>query len=207
MYDYIRGTLTYVNTSAIVIECQGIGYHIAITERWAVECIRALHQDFLVFTHVIFRETEHLLYGFHSREERECFRILISFSGIGPKLALAILSALPLKILCSVVRSEDIRALSSVSGIGKKTAEKLMVELKQKLPDLLPLDSKAETSRTHRVSSCFEEGIQALAALGYSKIAAERMIAEAIKDLPEGSSLTDILPIALKKNFSEANKD
>ncbi|SPN73740.1 Holliday junction ATP-dependent DNA helicase RuvA,Holliday junction DNA helicase RuvA,Holliday junction DNA helicase RuvA,RuvA N terminal domain [Chlamydia serpentis] len=207
MYDYIRGILTHVNTNVIVIECQGIGYHVAITERWAVECIRALHQDFLVYTHVIFRETEHLIYGFHSREERECFRILISFSGIGPKLGLAILNALPLKILCSVVRGEDIRALSSVSGIGKKTAEKLMVELKQKLPALLPLDSRLEIIRTDTDSPYIEEGIQALAALGYSKIAAERMITEAIKDLPEGSSLTDILPIALKKNFSGTNKD
>ncbi|ANH78420.1 Holliday junction branch migration protein RuvA [Candidatus Chlamydia sanziniae] len=199
MYEYVRGILTYVDTQAIVIECLGLGYSIVITERWRIDLLKLQHQEILIYVHTVLRETEHLLYGFASREERECFRILLSLSGVGPKLALAILNTFPLKTLCAVVRAEDVFTIASVPGIGKKTAEKLMVDLKQKLSALLPLNSKV--AATHQMSVlCIEEGIQALSALGYSKMAAERMILEATKEFPEGASLSDILPIALKKN-------
>ncbi|AAP04872.1 Holliday junction branch migration protein RuvA [Chlamydia caviae] len=206
MYDYIRGILTYMSSGTLVIECQGLGFNIFAPDRWLIELSGQLHREVVVYTYTVVRETEHVLYGFSSRRERECFRMLISFSGVGPKTGLAILNTFSLSKLCSIARAEDVRAIASVPGIGKKTAEKLMVDLKQKLPDLLPLDSKAIASWESVKPSCMDEGIQALAALGYSKPSAERMIAEAMSELPENASLAEILPIALKKNLQGLNK-
>lgn len=198
MYDYLRGTLTYINRGHISVECQGMGFGIFVVDRWAMELSSQLHSELLVYTFIVVRETEHVLYGFRSRGERECFRMLLSFSGIGPKIGLAILNTFSLGQLCTVARTEDVRAIASVPGIGKKTAEKLMVDLKQKLPDLLPLDSHTPSWKPAKLSH-LDEGIQALAALGYSKSIAEKMIAEAMHELPENASLAEILPIALKR--------
>ncbi|BAE81658.1 holliday junction DNA helicase [Chlamydia felis Fe/C-56] len=206
MYDYIRGILTYMSSGTMVIECQGLGFSICASDRWLMELAGLLHREVIVYTYTVVRETEHVLYGFRSRGERECFRMLISFSGVGPKTGLAILNTFALSKLCSIARAEDVKALASVPGIGKKTAEKLMVDLKQKLPELLPLDSQTLTSWKPAKPSCMEDGIQALAALGYPKSSAERMIAEAITELPDNASLAEILPIALKKNLQGLNK-
>ncbi|SYX08611.1 Holliday junction ATP-dependent DNA helicase RuvA,Holliday junction DNA helicase RuvA,Holliday junction DNA helicase RuvA,RuvA N terminal domain [Chlamydia poikilotherma] len=207
MYDYIRGILTYISSGTIVIECQGLGFSIFASDRWLIELSSQLHREVVVYTYTVVRETEHVLYGFNSRGERECFRMLISFSGVGPKTGLAILNTFSLNKLCSIARAEDVKAIASVPGIGKKTAEKLMVDLKQKLPDLLPLDSQVITSWAPAKPSCMDEGIQALAALGYPKSSAERMIAEAMSELPNNASLAEILPIALKKNLQGLNKN
>ncbi|MEF9519440.1 Holliday junction branch migration protein RuvA [Chlamydia crocodili] len=207
MYDYIRGILTYMSSGTIVIECQGLGFSIFASDRWLIELSSQLHREVVVYTYTVVRETEHVLYGFNSRGERECFRMLISFSGVGPKTGLAILNTFSLNKLCSIARAEDVKAIASVPGIGKKTAEKLMVDLKQKLPDLLPLDSQVITSWEPAKPSCMDEGIQALAALGYPKSSAERMIAEAMSELPDNASLAEILPIALKKNLQGLNKN
>ncbi|QVE48674.1 Holliday junction branch migration protein RuvA [Chlamydia crocodili] len=207
MYDYIRGILTYMSSGTIVIECQGLGFSIFASDRWLIELSSQLHREVVVYTYTVVRETEHVLYGFNSRGERECFRMLISFSGVGPKTGLAILNTFSLNKLCSIARAEDVKAIASVPGIGKKTAEKLMVDLKQKLSDLLPLDSQVIASWEPSKPSCMDEGIQALAALGYPKSSAERMIAEAISELPDNASLAEILPIALKKNLQGLNKN
>ncbi|WP_201456606.1 Holliday junction branch migration protein RuvA [Chlamydia sp. 17-3921] len=206
MYDYIRGILTYVRNGNVTVECQGLGFNVSVTERWGLELLGALQQEIIVYTHIVLKETEHAFYGFVSREERDCFRMLISFSGIGPKLAIAILNSLPLKQLCAVVRVEDTKAIAAVPGIGKKTAEKLMLDLKQKLSNLLPLNSVEDVSWQPKISSCVEDGVQALISLGYAKASADRMIAEALKELPEGASLAEVLPIALKKNLLTSNK-
>ncbi|MEF9496689.1 Holliday junction branch migration protein RuvA [Chlamydia sp. 04-14] len=207
MYDYIRGILTYMSSGTIVIECQGLGFSVFASDRWLIELSSQLHREIIVYTYTVVRETEHVLYGFNSRAERECFRMLISFSGVGPKTGLAILNTFSLNKLCSIARAEDVKAIASVPGIGKKTAEKLMVDLKQKLPDLVPLDSQVTASWEPTKPSCMDEGIQALAALGYPKSSAERMIAEAMSELPDNASLAEILPIALKKNLQGLNKN
>ncbi|WP_348663665.1 Holliday junction branch migration protein RuvA [Chlamydia vaughanii] len=207
MYDYIRGILTYISSGHMVVECQGLGFSVCAYDRWLMKLSSQLHQELVVYTYMVVRENEHILYGFHSRGERECFRMLISFSGVGPKTSLAILNTFSLSQLCSIARTEDVKSIASVPGIGKKTAEKLMVDLKQKLPDLLPLDNQRIASWEPAKPSFTEEGIQALAALGYPKSSAERMIAEAMNELPENASLAEILPIALKKNLQGLNKN
>lgn len=120
MYEYIKGTLTHIDESYVVIESFGIGYAIMLSERFLVDLRAFMHQEVLIYVHSVIRETEHVLYGFSSRDERECFRLLISFSGIGPKTGLSILNMFPLQELCSIARLENVKAIASVPGIGKK---------------------------------------------------------------------------------------
>ncbi|MCI5642318.1 MAG: Holliday junction branch migration protein RuvA [Chlamydia suis] len=199
MYEYIKGKLTHVDGAYIVIESFGIGYSIVLSERFLVDLRARMHQEVLVYVHSVIRETEHILYGFSSRAERECFRLLISFSGIGPKTGLAILNTFPLQELCSIVRLENVQAIASVPGIGKKTAEKLMVDLKQRLPALMPLYLEETIVVSPAFSSSFKEGIGALMNLGFSRLAADRMMTEAIQELSEDASVAELLPIALRK--------
>ena len=199
MYEYIKGKLTHVDGAYVVIESFGIGYSIVLSERFLVDLRALMHQEVLVYVHSVIRETEHILYGFSSRAERECFRLLISFSGVGPKTGLAILNTFPLQELCSIVRLENVQAIASVPGIGKKTAEKLMVDLKQKLPALMPLYLEEPGVVSPAVSSSFKEGIGALMNLGFSRLAADRMMTEAVKELSEDASVAELLPVALRK--------
>ncbi|MBQ8499005.1 Holliday junction branch migration protein RuvA [Chlamydia sp.] len=197
MYEYIKGKLTQSDGAYVVIESFGIGYAVMLSDRFRADLRELMHQEVLVYIHSIFNETEHVLYGFSSRAERECFRLLISFSGIGPKTGLAILNMFPLQELCSIVRSENIKAIASVPGIGKKTAEKLMIDLKQRLFALMPLS--LEEPMTSPISSSFKEGISALMNLGFSRFAADRMMTEAVQELSEDASVTELLPVALRK--------
>ncbi|WP_414038935.1 Holliday junction branch migration protein RuvA [Chlamydia trachomatis] len=200
MYEYIKGTLTHINESYVVIESFGIGYAIMLSERFSVDLRAFMHQEVLIYVHSVIRETEHVLYGFSSRAERECFRLLISFSGIGPKTGLSILNMFPLQELCSIARLENVKAIASIPGIGKKTAEKLMVDLKQKLPTLMPLYLEEPVVPSSTANSSFKEGIGALMNLGFSRLAADRMMTEAVKELSEEASVAELLPIALRKS-------
>lgn len=200
MYEYIKGTLTHINESYVVIESFGIGYAIMLSERFSVDLRASMHQEVLIYVHSVIRETEHVLYGFSSRAERECFRLLISFSGIGPKTGLSILNMFPLQELCSIARLENVKAIASVPGIGKKTAEKLMVDLKQKLPTLMPLYLEEPVVPSSTANSSFKEGIGALMNLGFSRLTADRMMTEAVKELSEEASVAELLPIALRKS-------
>lgn len=200
MYEYIKGTLTHINESYVVIESFGIGYAIMLSERFLVDLRAFMHQEVLIYVHSVIRETEHVLYGFSFRAERECFRLLISFSGIGPKTGLSILNMFPLQELCSIARLENVKAIASVPGIGKKTAEKLMVDLKQKLPTLMPLYLEEPVVPSSTANSSFKEGIGALMNLGFSRLAADRMMTEAVKELSEEASVAELLPIALRKS-------
>ncbi len=201
MYDYLKGELTYLTSHSLVVECSGVGYSVLVPERWLQELSGRLYEEIVVYTHAVLRETEHLLFGFHSREERECFRTLISFSGIGPKIAVAILNTFSLSHLSVIAQNGDVDAISCVPGIGKKTAEKLMVDLKQKLPTLLiPSSCGDRPLFSKRVSKSLraDEGIKALVSLGFAKGTAERVVMEAVQECPE-ATLEQILPLALKK--------
>ncbi|WP_213358087.1 Holliday junction branch migration protein RuvA [Chlamydiifrater phoenicopteri] len=205
MFEYIRGKLSGTFPSYLVIDVNGLGYCIHVPERLSIELSSKIEQEVVVFVHSIVRETEHVLYGFSSKEERECFRLLMASSGIGPKLACSILNSFSLSNLSAVVRSEDSKTIASVPGLGKKTAEKLMVDLKEKLPALIQSLGGLSGDREiflRKTGSCLKDnGISALISLGYSKISAEKMIAEALQELPEEDSLEKIIPVALKKAF------
>lgn len=197
MYDYIKGSLSHISSSGIVVECRDIGYQINTTERWQKEIRSILGADLLVYVYMVVKENEMVLYGFPTREERECFAMLISFSGVGPKTALSILNTFSLNKLSAIAQSEDVRAIASVPGIGKKTAEKLIIDFKQKLIDLVLIKNEPTRLIDASVQAHMEEGVRVLVRLGYKKVAAENMLKLAIEQAPD-SSLEELIPLALK---------
>ena len=131
MYAFIRGRLTHVDSHFVTIETHGIGYKIH-TPSNAPVTIKEINQEVLLYTSFVIREFAHTLYGFSTEQERNVFEMLIEISGIGPKLALNVISHLSLKELHETILQEDVARLSKVPGIGKKTAERLFIELRNK---------------------------------------------------------------------------
>ena len=131
MYAFIRGQLTHLSTGSLVLENQGIGYKILIPVHTAFHLLE-LGKEILLYTSFVIREFSHTLYGFLHVDEKELFESLIDISGVGPKLALSLVGHLSIPALQTIVIKEDVQALCKIPGIGKKTAERLLVELKGK---------------------------------------------------------------------------
>lgn len=185
MIERIRGSLAAKRHDAVLVDVGGIGYRIAMTPRGIAE-LPGTGREVVVHTHLYVREDQMALYGFESADERDLFGILLGASGVGPKLALAILATLPPRQLQHAVLAEDAGALTSVPGIGKKTAQKLILDLRSRLelPDaeLVP-------------SSPIAEVRDALEGLGYQT--AE--VREALSGIEESGSVEVMLKAALRK--------
>ena len=155
-----------------------------------------------LFTHFLVREDAQLLYGFASRDERDLFRALIRITGVGPKLALALISSIPLADLARAVQTNDVALLTRVPGVGRKTAERLLVELKDRLADIVVV---AEAGIPARGGKSAEEAEEVLVALGYKPQEAQRVVSEV---LAEGSASTEeivraaLRHIAMRKEVS-----
>ncbi len=201
MIGYIKGTVEGIMQDSILLENHGIGYRI-MTSGIVIQNVGKLHQEQMLFTYLHVREDEMSLYGFPTTEELETFQLLISVNGIGPKAALAILSVLSVRDLSLAVLSGDVKAITKANGIGAKIANRLIMELKDKLSfdDYLdgneidgPIDVRTEAS------SNFEDAVLALVSLGYSESEAMK----AIKQVPGYESMESemLLKAALKKMF------
>ncbi len=135
MFSFLQGKLSEKTPMKIVLDCHGIGYEIRIPLS-TYEKLGTLQQEIRVLVHLVVSEDDMRLYGFHTEEERELFRILISLSGIGPKIALSILSAMSIQTFIKAIKTENDSALTIIPGLGKKTAQRLILELKDKLSSL-----------------------------------------------------------------------
>lgn len=192
MIGRLSGTLIEKLPPQITVDVNGVGYDVDVTMTTFYQ-LPALGQKTTLFTHLVVREDAHLLYGFASRDERETFRQLIKVSGIGAKIALAILSGMSTDELAVAVASEDLKRLSSVPGIGKKTAERLVLELRGKLasgsnltvPGGLPFAATPDDK---------SDIVNALLALGYN----DKEAATATKGLPLDVTVSDGVRLALK---------
>lgn len=197
MISYIKGTLEDLTEEGIVLENNGMGYEIKTSGR----LLTALPQrgsSMKVYTYLYVREDVLSLFGFASREELRTFQLLIAISGIGPKAALAILSTLSVEELRFAVLSQDVKTISKTPGIGKKSAERLIIELKDKmkLEDLLPAE-EIENNTTGITNDSKAEAILALGSLGYSNVDALRAVS-AVKNA-ETMDTEALLKAALKK--------
>lgn len=187
MISRLSGKLVSKHPPQILIDVNGVGYEVEVPMSTLYNLPEAGAQVTLL-TQLIVREDAHLLYGFGSEEERSTFRQLLKISGVGPKVALSVLSGMSVSDLARAVAEQDPARLTRVPGIGKKTAERLVLELKGKLADALP---GASISGTPSIGS---DALNALLALGYN----EREAVNAIKQLPQGLSVTDAIRQALK---------
>lgn len=180
MIGLIQGELISIDHSHALIACQGVGYEIECPVSTLCE-LPVIGSMVTLMTHLVVREDAQLLYGFLTRRDRDVFRTLIRISGVGPKLALAILSGMTAQELAGAVERDDVQSLTRLPGIGKKTAERLLIELRDRLG---PMPSGAQSTTELPI----QEAIAGLIALGYKASDADKVI-HAVKtgdDTPEG---------------------
>lgn len=192
MYEYIKGHITFRNTSYSVIETGGIGY----VFQHSLSTFEALgkQSEAQVFMHLAVREDAHVLYGFFQDSERTMFRHLISVSGIGPSSAIATLSAMRPDEFQEAIFSEDVEALKRVKGIGAKSAQRIIVDLKDKLSSLeVNFDNFGGQSNTLR-----SEALKALQNLGFDRRKAQKIIDEVLKSADESIGIEDLIKRCLK---------
>ena len=194
MIDYIKGQIAELTPTAVVVECCGIGYNILIS----LQTYEALQgkADTKVYIHHYLREDEELYYGFATRDERELFRLLISVSGIGASIARMLLSSLTCEELRSAILSEDIHKIKSVKGIGVKSAQRLVLELKDKIVKGDGVDTPALFTTGN--PAVVDEATNALVMLGFSKANIAKVMPGLLKDNPS-ARVEDLIKAALQK--------
>ena len=188
MIGRLAGTLLEKNPPQIVVEAAGVGYEVEVPMSTFYN-LPAAGERVTLLTHLVVREDAHLLYGFGTESERRAFRQLLKISGVGARTALAVLSGMSVAELIDAVAMQEAGRLVRVPGIGKKTAERLLLELKGKLA------GEAVTGvAVNRQKPAASDVVNALLALGYS----DKEAAHAVKQLPEGLSLSEGIRYALK---------
>ncbi|MFC2130019.1 Holliday junction branch migration protein RuvA [Bacteroidota bacterium] len=178
MIAQIKGSLVNKSSTESVIDCNGVGY-LVLTSVNTSEQMPETDQEVKLFTLLIPREDSLNLYGFWTKAEREAFKMLISISGIGPKIALGILSSLTVNELQLNILQGNLPALQKLPGIGKKTAERLHLELKDKIIKLGEFDSSEIGIEQNMIK---QEALSALATLGYTRVVAEKAIRKALDE-------------------------
>lgn len=202
MYSYIKGELVEMTEEAVVVENHGIGYNIRIPQSF-LDSLLGIGQEVKIYTYTYVREDAMLLYGFLTRDDLNVFKLLLGVNGVGPKGALAILSVMTPDDLRFAVLADDDKTIAKAPGIGKKTAQKLIIELKDKLSleDAFALKAQNVAAESGGASSktqmAKQEAVQALVALGYSS--GEAMKAVNTVDLTEEPTVEEILKAALKQ--------
>ena len=189
MIGRLSGKLIEKQPPQIIVDVQGLGYEIDVPMSTFYN-LPGLGEIITLFTHLVVREDAHLLYGFGSNDERRAFRQLLKISGVGPKLALSVLSGLSVADLAQTVAMQETGRLTKIPGVGKKTAERLVLELRDKL-DHAP--SVAGSSATLKANS--GDVLNALLALGYN----EREAQWALKQIPNDLTVSESIRQALKQ--------
>ena len=198
MIGRLRGTLVEKQPPHIIVDVHGVGYELEVTTSTLYR-LAALGEPVTLHTHMVVREDAQLLYGFIEKRERELFRELIRLNGVGPKLALALMSSLEVDELVRCVQAQDTSALTRVPGVGKKTAERLLVELKDRfkawetLPGMATLMVEPQLEVT--VLNAQNDAVSALISLGFKPQEASRAVS-AVQE--EGLSSEDMIRRALK---------
>lgn len=192
MIAQLRGRLVEIHPSHAVIDCGGVGYHVIISLN---TFSRIQHEEnILIFTHMIVREDAQLLYGFSDKSERSIFEKLISVSGVGPASGIMILSTLSPSEIFSAIAGEDVRTLQSVKGIGAKTAQRIIIDLKDKFSKL----SETEILTTGSENKTKFEALSALEVLGISRKQSEKIVQGLLSEKPT-MPLEDVIKETLKR--------
>lgn len=200
MYAYIKGTLAEITEDAIIVENQGIGYEIAVPGQ-VFDYLPSVGEEVKIYTYHYVREDAILLYGFLTKEDVRIFKMLIGVSGIGPKGALAILSVLSTDDLRFAILGDDAKAIAKAPGVGAKTAQRVIIELKDKLSleDAFEqkLANQAQKAELNPAVGVKNEAILALTSLGYSQSEALKVL-QGIEISPD-DQVEDVLKMALKQ--------
>ena len=195
MYAYIVGKVDSYGDGFLVVEAAGVGYLINASNFTVAKLGRA-GETVKVYTYLSVREDDMSLYGFYSEEERRMFLRLITVSGVGPKMAIGILSAADVNTLATSIISEDIKALSKVKGIGKKTAERIIVELKENIGDDGAAFLSVGASGAPEGDRMIEDALELLTSLGVSRTEAYSLVAASKKD---ARNVNELVMMVLKR--------
>jgi len=188
MISTIAGKVTATGSDSVILDVQGIGFEIAIPKTLATEL--KIGEPVMLYTHLHVREDILALYGFATPEDKRFFNLFLSVEGIGPRLALAILSTLSLDVIRGAIVSEKPEIFSRVPGIGKRTAQKILIQLQGKI------SNEGEGYLIQRISSVDEEVLEALVGLGYSVVEAQSAVQSLPADTPD--TVEDKLRLALQ---------
>ena len=202
MFHHIRGELVLTDGATTVIDCHGVGYQLTVSLLTADALSGKIGSEVKLLTHLQVREDAVELFGFLSREEIEVFRLLIGVSGVGPKLAIGVLSAFTPENFTALVCAEDARSLAKAPGVGAKTAARIVLELKEKLTgsSLTALPSiGGRAAPAARMSGKLSEATEALVGLGYSRTE----VTDAIRSLDTAKMTREDIVTAILKQFAK----
>ena len=198
MITFLEGTLVSALPTQAVVDVSGVGYEVLIPLS-SYDKLPAPGQRVHVLTHLHVREDAHILYGFMTGAERDLFRLLVNHvSGIGPKLALAVLSGMSVSNFKGAVVNGDIASLARISGLGKKTAERIVLELKDKLGVVAAWEAASAAHEPTHEQTQASEAVLALIALGYKQVEAHKAVRE-IQERENVSTAEDLVKMALKR--------
>ena len=177
MFDYISGKVAAVGENRVVIDCGGVGFALTASAFTCADCSRKTEVKMPAYLAV--REDALELYGFASERERDLFLMLINVSGVGPKLAVAVLGGMPQDRLTAAIAAGDVAALSSIKGVGKKTAERIALELKSKIADVFGAAVGGDVGQAIQLAD--DDAVLALVSLGYERKEAETAVRKVAK--------------------------
>ena len=195
MYEYLNGKFALINPSFVVVDCNGVGYKIEISLNTYSQIIEK--KEGKVFVHFIVREDMQVLYGFADEKERELFRLLIGVSGIGPNTARVILSSLNSDELVKAIRDEDLKSINAIKGIGNKTAQRVIVDLKDKVQKW-DYSSEISSMASQKDNKNHEQALLALQTLGFNKIIIEKTLDKILKEDSQ-TDVENLIKEALKR--------
>ena len=197
MIGYIEGKLSVKTPALIVVDVGGVGYemHISLT---TYNQIGKTGEKAKIFTHLYVREDKLELYGFAAEDEKEFFKTLISISGIGPSVAIRILSAIKIDRFKAAIVDEDVGILTTIPGIGKKTAQRIIVELKDKIGVLTDREKSYLAGKDPEERSMINDSISALVSLGYSRAIAQRSVDRVLSETKEEIKIEELIRKSLK---------
>lgn len=199
MITFLSGKLSAALPTQAIVEVNGVGYELLIPLS-SYDRLPVVGQSVQILTHLHVREDAHVLYGFMSSSERDLFRLLVNHvTGIGPKLALAVLSGMSVGNFKSAVVNNDVASLSKISGLGKKTAERIVLELKDKLGVVAAWEAASAAHAPSPEETQANEAVLALIALGYKQVDAHRTVRDLQEKQPDVGTAEELVKLALKR--------
>ncbi|MCK5901969.1 MAG: Holliday junction branch migration protein RuvA [Cocleimonas sp.] len=198
MIGQLRGKLVYKQVPELMLDVNGVGYELLASMTTFTD-LPEIGSETTLFTHFIVREDAQTLYAFGTKNERALFRTLLKVNGVGPKMALAIVSGMTAQEFSQFIHSNDVTALTRLPGVGKKTAERLIIEMRDRLPKIDADDTPPpSTPSAPSQQQIEEEAVTALLALGYKPLQASRMVSSISK---ENLSAEEMIRLALKASL------
>lgn len=201
MISRLAGTLLERDLTEVVVDVHGVGFALAVPMS-TFDKLPAAGSPAVFFTHLHVREDGMQLFGFATDTERRLFRLLITVSGVGPRLALSILSSMPVRTFCQAVAAADVKALASVNGIGKRSAERLVVELRERVGDIDPGAAFGTPEPDADAARQIQDAVAALATLGFKAEPARKAVQAVCRELSAEQKTAENL---IRKALSQLN--